>query len=42
MFGRVFRFTNLEHPETIVEHEPKSIRELSRLVGLSPPEVQKT
>ena len=38
-FGRVFRSTNLELLEAIVEHEPGSIRELSRLVDRNPPEV---
>ena len=38
-FGRVFRSTNLELLETIVEHEPGSIRELARLVDRNPPEV---
>lgn len=38
-FGRVFRSTNLELLEAIVEHEPGSIRELARLVDRNPPEV---
>jgi predicted transcriptional regulator len=38
-FGRVFRATNLELLEAIAEHEPKSIRELARLVDRNPPEV---
>jgi len=38
-FGRVFRSTNLELLEVIVEHEPGSIRELARLVERNPPEV---
>jgi len=38
-FGRVFRVTNLELLEAIAEHEPKSIRELARLVDRNPPEV---
>lgn len=38
-FGRVFRPTNLELLEAIVEHEPDSIRELARLVDRHPPEV---
>lgn len=38
-FGRVFRSTNLELLEAIVEHEPESIRELSRFVDRNPPEV---
>jgi len=38
-FGRVFRSTNLELLEAIVEHEPESIRELARLVDRNPPEV---
>lgn len=38
-FGRVFRSTNLALLEAIVEHEPKSIRELARLVDRHPPEV---
>ena len=38
-FGRVFRSTNLELLETIVEDEPESIRELARLVDRNPPEV---
>lgn len=38
-FGRVFRSTNLELLEAIVEHEPKSIRELARFVDRNPPDV---
>jgi predicted transcriptional regulator len=38
-FGRVFRSTNLELLEAIVEHEPESIRRLARLVDRNPPEV---
>lgn len=38
-FGRVFRSTNLELLEAIVNHEPESIRELARLVDRNPPEV---
>jgi len=38
-FGRVFRSTNLELLEAIVEHEPESIRKLARLVDRNPPEV---
>ncbi|MDS0220028.1 hypothetical protein NDI54_01530 [Haloarcula sp. S1AR25-5A] len=38
-FGRIFRPTNLELLEAIVEHEPESIRELARLVERHPPEV---
>ncbi|MCD2203855.1 HVO_A0114 family putative DNA-binding protein [Halobacterium sp. KA-6] len=38
-FGRVFRSTNLELLEAIVEHNPSSIRELARLVDQNPPEV---
>jgi predicted transcriptional regulator len=38
-FGRIFRPTNLELLEAIVEHEPGSIRELARLVDRNPPEV---
>jgi len=38
-FGRVFRSTNLELLEAIVEHEPGSIREVARLVDRNPPEV---
>nr|WP_254271106.1 hypothetical protein [Halomicroarcula marina] len=38
-FGRLFRPTNLELLEAIVEHEPDSIRELARLVDRHPPEV---
>ena len=38
-FGRIFRSTNLELLEAIVEHEPESIRELARLVDRNPPEV---
>ncbi|MGB9966157.1 hypothetical protein [Halobacterium hubeiense] len=38
-FGRVFRSTNLELLEAIVEHNPASIRELARLVDRNPPEV---
>lgn len=38
-FGRVFRPTNLELLEAIVDHEPSSIRELARVVDRHPPEV---
>jgi predicted transcriptional regulator len=38
-FGRVFRSTNLELLEAIVEHEPESIRELARLIDRNPLEV---
>jgi predicted transcriptional regulator len=38
-FGRIFRSTNLELLEAIVEHEPESIRELARFVDRHPPEV---
>lgn len=38
-FGRVFRGTNLELLEAIVEHEANSIRELARLVDRHPPDV---
>lgn len=38
-FGRIFRPTNLELLETIVEHDPESIRALARLVDRNPPEV---
>ncbi|GAB7020054.1 HVO_A0114 family putative DNA-binding protein [Halostagnicola bangensis] len=38
-FGRVFRATNLELLEAIVEHQPESIRELARAVDRHPPEV---
>lgn len=38
-FGRLFRPTNLELLEAIVEHEPASIRELARIVDRHPPEV---
>jgi len=38
-FGRVFRPTNLELLEAIVDHEPGSIRELARVVDRHPPEV---
>ena len=38
-FGRVFRPTNLELLEAIVEHQPESIRELARVVDRHPPEV---
>ena len=38
-FGRLFRPTNLELLEAIVEHDPTSIRELARLVDRHPPEV---
>lgn len=38
-FGRIFRPTNLELLEAIVEHEPDSIRELARIVDRHPPEV---
>ncbi|MDS0282030.1 hypothetical protein NDI86_07825 [Halomicroarcula sp. S3CR25-11] len=38
-FGRLFRPTNLELLEAIVEYEPASIRELARIVDRHPPEV---
>jgi predicted transcriptional regulator len=38
-FGRIFRPTNLELLEAIVDHEPESIRELARIVDRHPPEV---
>lgn len=38
-FGRLFRPTNLELLEAIVEHDPASIRELARIVDRHPPEV---
>jgi len=38
-FGRIFRPTNLELLEAIVQHEPPSIRELARIVDRHPPEV---
>ncbi|MFC7027282.1 helix-turn-helix domain-containing protein [Halomicroarcula sp. GCM10025324] len=38
-FGRIFRPTNLELLDAIVEHEPDSIRELARVVDRHPPEV---
>ena len=38
-FGRVFHSMNLALLEAFVEHEPKSIRELARLVDRNPPEV---
>ena len=38
-FGRIFRPTNLELLEAIVEHDPESIRALARAVGRHPPEV---
>jgi predicted transcriptional regulator len=38
-FGRIFRPTNLELLEAIVDHDPASIRELARLVDRHPPEV---
>jgi len=38
-FGRIFRPTNLELLEAIVEYEPASIRELARIVDRHPPEV---
>ena len=38
-FGRIFRPTNLELLEAIVEHNPSSIRELARRVDRHPPEV---
>lgn len=38
-FGKIFRATNLELLEAIAEHEPDSIRELTRLVDRHPPEV---
>lgn len=37
--GRMFRPTNLELLQAIVEHEPESIRALARAVGRNPPEV---
>lgn len=37
--GRIFRPTNLELLQAIVEHEPESIRELARTVDRHPPEV---
>jgi predicted transcriptional regulator len=37
--GRIFRPTNLELLEAVLEHEPDSIRELARLVDRHPPEV---
>lgn len=37
--GRIFRPTNLELLQAIVEHEPESIRALARSVGRNPPEV---
>lgn len=37
--GRIFRPTNLELLGAIIDHEPASIRELSRLVDRHPPEV---
>jgi predicted transcriptional regulator len=39
MLGRIFRATNLELLQTILEHEPESIRELARLVERHPPDV---
>ena len=38
-FGRVFRPTNLELLEAIVDHRPTSIRDLARTVDRHPPEV---
>ena len=38
-FGRVFRSTNLELLEAIVDHQPTSIRDLARTVDRHPPEV---
>lgn len=38
-FGRIFRPTNLELLEAIVQHEPESLRELARIVDRHPPEV---
>lgn len=38
-FGHLFRSTNLELLEAIVEGEPGSIRELARLVERNPPDV---
>ncbi len=38
-FGRVFRPTNLELLDAVVEHRPESIRELARVLGRHPPEV---
>lgn len=40
-FGRVFRSTNLELLEAIVEDQPGSIRELARTVDRHPPAVHK-
>jgi len=37
--GRIFRATNLELLQTILKHEPESIRELARLVERHPPDV---
>jgi predicted transcriptional regulator len=37
--ARIFRRTNLELLQAIIEHEPESIRELARLVDRHPPEV---
>lgn len=37
--GRIFRPTNLELLQAIIEHGPTSIRELARLVDRHPPEV---
>lgn len=38
-FGRVFRPTNLELLAAIATHGPESLRELARIVGRHPPEV---
>lgn len=37
--GRLFRPTNLELLQAIIEHDPESIRALARAVGRHPPEV---
>lgn len=37
--GRIFRPTNLELLQAIVEHDPESIRALARAVDRNPPEV---
>jgi predicted transcriptional regulator len=39
IFGQIFRPTNLELLEAIVEHEPTSIRDLARTVDRHPPDV---
>jgi len=37
--GRIFRSTNLELLQAIIEHDPESIRALARVVDRHPPDV---